>query len=446
VVAKHRRSETPSLASAGMRVSAAECWVEAAGDDRAVATAALPRAAHAATRRAWNRYPSSIDYNDHPDGPVWAGREAPPWLEWEEWQDRQDWGPPPALHPDHPSAPVPRVQIPADHPSGAMQVPRAPGPPGRSGARGTAAPSPPQRGPGRTRTPGRHDSVTTTATVGYLTLHHEVSAFHRQPGSARPEALGYHRRVGSGMPGSNGYRGPAPVYRPGAGPATEWLEDDSSADEDPLWMAGQVLTLADDKAALIAQEAQDDAAAIREAAQRDAAAIREAAEREAAELRARLNSMLGELGRITAYLTESLAGPALSAIAPALPATAEALRVTAVAMPAVAPTLPDARPARPATRPARPSGRPATKPAGRQAKAMRKMVAAFAVASVLGAVAGTTELALHGLPFFIFRANGAGASEVGPREPANAPRAGQPFLPGVHHRPAPHQQSSKSKN
>jgi len=50
---------------------------------------------------------------------------------------------------------------------------------------------------------------------------------------------------------------------------------------------------------------------------------------------------------------------------------------------------------------------------------MRKMAFAIAAVSVIGAISGTTELALHGFPFFVLRANGAGAGETGPNEPVN---------------------------
>jgi hypothetical protein len=53
----------------------------------------------------------------------------------QDWRDWRDWGPSPELHPDHPSAPVPRVQLPADHPSApmsAVRAPSAPDLPGRS--------------------------------------------------------------------------------------------------------------------------------------------------------------------------------------------------------------------------------------------------------------------------------------------------------------------------
>jgi hypothetical protein len=74
---------------------------------------------------------------------------------------------------------------------------------------------------------------------------------------------------------------------------------------------------------------------------------------------------------------------------------------------------------------------------------MRKMMATFAAVSVIGAATGATELVLHGIPFFLFRANGAGASVTGPTEPKNPPHAGQPFLPGAQHQPAAQHPSGK---
>jgi hypothetical protein len=74
---------------------------------------------------------------------------------------------------------------------------------------------------------------------------------------------------------------------------------------------------------------------------------------------------------------------------------------------------------------------------------MRKMTVAFAAVSLIGAIAGTTELALHGFAFYIFRANGAGASEIGPKENQGP---GQPDAPGAHHQPTTHhRQATTSK-
>jgi len=196
--------------------------------------------------------------------------------------------------------------------------------------------------------------------------------------------------------------------------------------------ATAVREAAEAEAAEIRQQATDQAAAIREAAEAEAAemrqqaaalqqqatdqaaAIREAAEREAAEMRAAAQSMSGELHRVAAYVTQNLATPGAPPVA--LPATAPH---APPAGPATRPARPAAKPARPDTKPARPAARPATKPASRQAKVMRKMAFAIAAVSVIGAISGTTELALHGFPFFVLRANGAGAGETGPNEPVN---------------------------
>jgi hypothetical protein len=205
------------------------------------------------------------------------------------------------------------------------------------------------------------------------------------------------------------------------------MQDSHSPNSNSLRTADQIL-----------ETAQREAVAITEQATAQALVIREAAEREAAEIRARLESMFGELGRlVTDYFDEMLAAPAMP-----MTATPVAERpASSDTMPAAPPRMPETRPSGPSAKPTRrgaSSARPAAKPAGRQAKAMKKMAAAFVVASLIGAVSGTTELMLHGFPFFIFRANGAGGTETGPREPANPPKAGQSFLPSAHHGTAAH--------
>jgi hypothetical protein len=224
------------------------------------------------------------------------------------------------------------------------------------------------------------------------------------------------------------------------------LEADDPRNSDAVQVAERILSDADYQAAELqrkasaqatavreaaeaeAAEIRQQAAAIREAAEREAAeirqqaaAIREAAEREAAEMRAATQSMSGELHRVAAFVTQNLASP--GAPPAALPATApDALPAgptTRPARPVAKPARPGTKPARPGTKPARPVARPTTKPANRQAKVMRKMALAIAAVSVIGAISGTTELALHGFPFFVLRANGAGAGETGPKEPVN---------------------------
>jgi len=170
----------------------------------------------------------------------------------------------------------------------------------------------------------------------------------------------------------------------------------------------------------------------------------EAAEEEAARLRAVMLSLSEQLSQMAAYLTENLAspgavaarpaGPSARPARPARPLTRPARPATRHARPATRPALPGRRHARPVTKPARSTTRPTTGAQGRQARAARKMVALVAALATVGVVTGATELALHGGPFFIFRANGAGATETGPVENQGP---GQPDAPGAHHAPAP---------
>jgi hypothetical protein len=207
-------------------------------------------------------------------------------------------------------------------------------------------------------------------------------------------------------------------------------------------MAQRVLDVADTQAAGITQAAWDQANAVRAAAERDAAAIRqqatsqaaaliEAAQTEAAQTRAAAQQMADELARVAAYVTHTLTLPPDTWTAPPAPITRAAAMGTGATAPppAIRPRPAGPRPARPD----RPDGRPAVKPAGRQAKAARKMTAALAVLALAGVVSGGAEVALHGLPFFVFRANGAGASVTGPDEDQGP---GQPNAPGAHRKAA----------
>jgi hypothetical protein len=184
---------------------------------------------------------------------------------------------------------------------------------------------------------------------------------------------------------------------------------------DPAWLAGRFLSVADAKATEITREASGQAAAIRAAAELDAAeirrqaseqaeAIRAAAEIEAAEARTAVMTMSAELGQLAAYVTESLTGP----MAPAR-------------MPEVRPT-------------ARPGVRPATEPEARprQYAAMRLTAAVMAVMLLFAMTAGSTEVALHGFRFFVFRSAGTGATSDDGLKENQGP--GQPDAPGAHHR------------
>jgi hypothetical protein len=208
-----------------------------------------------------------------------------------------------------------------------------------------------------------------------------------------------------------------------------------------LWLAGRILSGAESQAAEIRQEAYEQAAAMRAAAEREAtearqqaAAMRATAETDAADLLTSARTMSSELGRVAAYVTENLTSPGL------LPITKPAERPEA--KPGSEPTVkPEARPTRPATKPtAHPSARPsarraarsATRPNGRQVKALRKIVIALVAVFLVGAVSGTTEIALHGFSFFVFRNAGAGAGNSRNLDENQGP--GQRDAPGAHHK------------
>ncbi len=242
-------------------------------------------------------------------------------------------------------------------------------------------------------------------------------------------------------------RAPVPQFPSGPAPAAVALADpawqrgprDTGSLRDsqmPAMPGGQAPAVAQawSQATAIRERAEQDAAAIRQ----EALAIREAAEREAADMRAAISSMSEQLGRMAAYLSESFpsggTATALAANAPA--ALAEAPPAALPARPAARPPAPGTRPrpapgtrtlpARPATRPARPATRPdrpvakpgksTTRPGtsqGRQVRAARKMFALLAILVTAGTMTGTAQIVLHGGRFFIFRENGAGASETG---------------------------------
>jgi hypothetical protein len=244
--------------------------------------------------------------------------------------------------------------------------------------------------------------------------------------------------------------------------------------------ATRIISEANQQAAEIRHEARDDAATARADARQQAAkliqqaadqaaATLEAAELQAARVRAEILKLSTDLGGAAAGFTESLLSPANPAPRPAAdpPAKPKTPTVTEVAAPpatqpaadpaakpktptvaaATVPpaTEPGAKSARkpatrsasvPATRPGvsprriKPVVRGVDKPKNRQVSAARKVAAAFVALSLAGAATGATELALHGPAFFVFRANGAGASQTGLTEDQGP---GQPNAPGAHH-------------
>jgi hypothetical protein len=201
--------------------------------------------------------------------------------------------------------------------------------------------------------------------------------------------------------------------------------------DDAVWIAQRMVLEAGAQAARLRRLASVQAATICEAAEREAemvwqqasvqaAEIREAAERDAAELRAtvmKLSAAPDELVFIGGDVaSQEAARPA------GKPGTRSAGKPAA---------RPEARPgtrrkAEPGTTPARRPQRPP-----RQLVAIRVAAAATAALFLIAVTAGTTELALHGFAFFVFRS--AGTGETGPTGLQEDQGPGQPDAP----RPTP---------
>ena len=505
MVPKHRRSDiAPSRASARAPAYTAEYWPEAVGYGPVTATAE-PTDLHAESWHAGDGYDAGDGY-PMSDGYYRAAAE-PGWAvaaqrhSWEQWAVWEDGAPPPTLYPDHPSAPVPRVEFPADHPSRPMSALRPSGPPDlpRRRPEGSARAwnAPPQ-----------------APDVGYDNGNRRLHAVPNGPGPAITdwrEPTEFHHERSTGWQETADYHGDTGPFAPDRGPEDGRFRSGRSAGTHSRWTAGQALMVADGRAAHIVQEAQDYAASmletaereaatitqqatgqaqaireaaerefamereaaerhavtireaaereiatVREAAEREAAtitkqatsqaeAIRDAAEREVAELRARLDSMTGELGRVAAYVTDSLTAPAMPATAP-LPEAPPAPASTRPSPPATRPAKPATRPAGPRTAPtsqphepgtrtakpgsaprsrtATPGTAPRTGPAeparqtatptkpgqtqGRQRRAFRIATAGTAALLSIAAVGAVTMTGIHGFSFFVFREAGQG--------------------------------------
>ena len=250
----------------------------------------------------------------------------------------------------------------------------------------------------------------------------------------------------------------------------------SSPHQGQVWDAASVelatwiISEANQQATEIRHEARDDAATARADAKQEAAKLVQqaadqaaatlaAAELQAAKIRAGILKLSADLGGVATSFTEGLLSPAKPATKPAADppakpraqAAAGGPRLRAGPLAAAAARLatkPATKPAAPATKPAaRSVAAPATKPGvsprrtkpqtqapgkakNRQVSAARKVTAALVALTLAGIATGATEVVLHGPAFFVFRANGAGASQTGPKEDQGP---GQPNAPGAHH-------------
>jgi hypothetical protein len=244
--------------------------------------------------------------------------------------------------------------------------------------------------------------------------------------------------------------------RPEAGQVREAGRGQS--DQGQVWDAASVelatwiISEANQQATEIRHEARDDAATARTDAKQEAARLVQqaadqaaatlaAAELQAAKIRAGILKLSADLGGVATNFTEDLLSPAKPATKPAAPSAAEPAARLATKPATKPPARPAARPATrsvaaPATKPGvsprrtKPGAQAPGKAKNRQVSAARKMTAALVALTLAGIATGATEVVLHGPAFFVFRANGAGASQTGPEEDQGP---GQPNAPGAHH-------------
>jgi hypothetical protein len=207
-----------------------------------------------------------------------------------------------------------------------------------------------------------------------------------------------------------------------------------------LQLASRLITRANQQAAEIRQDARHQTATSLAKARREAAELLQQAsdraaatlavvELQTAELQTAVMKLSAQLGGVTEHVTDNLLTSAAPAIQPvSRPGPGFGVEPSPAARPAA---KPGARPrSGPAAEPGtRPAAEPGTRPKGTPRQLVAARVAAVATAAlVLFAVAaGTAEVALHGLPFFVFRSIGTG--ETGPNGLQEDQGPGQPDAP-----------------
>ena len=364
-------------------------------------------------------------YALHPDHPSWGGGRTDPRWDSTEAALRQDGYPgwPESAAPPWGDAEPPA----ADDATGWRRGPRAGFAPGPGAARypgidGRPAPVPPANfvpGPGPAHRAGY-------AAQGFG----PQPGYAPGPGSARPGSAGVMERVW-----------PEVDRVPQAGrvqPAQGQVWDAASVE-----LATWIISEANQQATEIRHEARDDAATARadaklqaaklvQQAADQAAATLAAAELQAARIRAEILKLSADLGGVATSFTGGLLGPAKPATKPAAPAASPATKPAARLAPKPATRSATAPATKPGVSPRRikPDTQAAGQTKNRQVSAARKVTAALVALTLAGVATGATELVLHGPAFFVFRANGAGASQTGPEEDQGP---GQPNAPGAHH-------------
>ena len=412
-------------------------------------------------------------YALHPDHPSWPGRPDPRWPETEAalradgysnwpqgnvppWRDAEPPGPGNQA-PGRPGARQDRPRGQHRQPAGPRRQPTGPlGPDmpvrARTGFAPHANPAPP--GPVLR---GRVAEVILRNRPQAVPGRPQGGPAQRQPAPARPPVAPAPTQPAPTQVVS--VRPPAAPIRPQPTPVRPQPVP-AQPQAVPVWDAGSVqlatwiISEANQHAAEIRHEAHDlattslagakqEADQLVRQANEQAAATLAAAELEAAEMRATARKLSAELGGVAAYVTQYLASPTAPAIEPVLPSEI---------LPIDRPVLePAAKPA------ARPTAKPRTKPTAkhkpesavtpgarsavrqnarpRQLVAIRVMTIVTAALVLFALVAGTTEVALHGFAFFVFRSTGTG--ETGPSGLQENQGPGQPDAPGAHqlHKP-----------
>jgi hypothetical protein len=421
------------------------------------------RAQHTDDHPSWPGRPGP--HALHPDHPSWGGGRTDPRWDSTEAALRQD---------DYPSWPEPAA--PPWHDAEPPAANDASGWRGGGRPARQEPPPPPYRGPGGRSATGYAPRPGTAPYPGIDSRPGPVppASFVPGPGPTHQAGFapqpGYAPGPGSARPGS----APRADFVPRHGPALQqgasgvmervWPEAGRVSEvsrvqpaQGQVWdpasveLATWIIAEANQQATEIRHEARDDAATARADAKQEAAKLVQqaadqaaatlaAAELQAAKIRAGILKLSADLGGVATGFTEGLLSPAKPATKPTAdpPAKLRAQRAPSAAGPAARPAAkPAARPgpkpvAKPGVSPRRikPETQAASQTKNRQVSAARKMTAALVALTLAGVATGATELVLHGPAFFVFRANGAGASQTGPEEDQGP---GQPNAPGAHH-------------
>jgi len=403
------------------------------------------RPEHADDYPSWPGRPGP--YALHPDHPSWPGRPDPRWDATEavlRADDYPSWPDPPAPAPPWRDAEPPMTEAQTPTPEAQTPTPvaqtSAPGvgwPGGADRSRG----SPGGRGAVRGEAPARPDR-----------------------GAGRPPPAGPRRPPGPGLQDRRGGvidRVRPDVERNRSEPRQVW-------DAGSVELASWIISEANQQATEIRHEARDDAAASLAEAKQEAAKLMQqaadqaaatlaAAELQATEIRAGVMKLSTELNGVAAYIAENLltqtpptTRPAIKPVRPpadrpaaepvsepgvtltAQPAAQTAVKLKArpgAGRAAKSGTAAAPKPARATTHEVHPAALPKSR--SRQLVAMRVGVIATTTLCLFALITGTTEVALHGFKFFVFRSVGAG--ETGPNGLQEDQGPGQPDAPGVHH-------------